>query len=321
VLSALVIIPHVLDPYRARAETPVGHAVQAAKIGFTRTSDLDFDAARSVGNQLVGVQFLKTWNCLGKPVETCTILDGTSSHILVIGDSTAWMMFPTFAAIAQKEGLTLSTAAVAGCPWQRNLYLSNDRVAVLRDHRKKCEAMKRDLYERVIPRLKPDLIVAVSNDYIDGNVSRFAVVEDQNNRPLHSDSTKQLQNQAAVDTRHSLTLLEASGAKVLIVEPVPITTPDRDPYTCLTKSTLIEECRFVTDAQPTAQELMYRADAGKRVSVANFDKLMCPFLPICDPVIGGRIVRFDNQHITASYALSIAGDVTTFLQDEGLIPR
>ena len=57
------------------------------------------------------------------------------------------------------------------------------------------------------------------------------------------------------------------------------------------------------------------------VFVANFDKLLCPYMPICDPVIGGLIVRFDNQHITPRFAITLADPVTAFRQDAGLIPR
>ena len=44
-------------------------------------------------------------------------------------------------------------------------------------------------------------------------------------------------------------------------------------------------------------------------------------MPICDPVIDGRIVRFDNQHITPAFAVTLADPVAAFLQDAGLIPR
>jgi hypothetical protein len=53
--------------------------------------------------------------------------------------------------------------------------------------------------------------------------------------------------------------------------------------------------------------------------VADFAKLYCPYLPICDPVIGGIVVRFDSQHITARFAESLAPAVLAYLRRAGLV--
>ena len=54
-------------------------------------------------------------------VKKCTIVHGTGPHILLIGDSHAWMLIPAFVAVAKEEGLTLSVTVRGGCPWQRGL--------------------------------------------------------------------------------------------------------------------------------------------------------------------------------------------------------
>jgi hypothetical protein len=82
-----------------------------------------------------------------------------------------------------------------------------------------------------------------------------------------------------------------------------------------------EDCRFVVSPDPTPLQLMYRSLAdNKKTYVANFNKLVCPYFPICDPVIGGVIVRFDNQHISGTFAVSLAPAVTLYLQNAGLLP-
>jgi hypothetical protein len=48
---------------------------------------------------------------------------------------------------------------------------------------------------------------------------------------------------------------------------------------------------------------------------------VCPYLPICDPVVGGVVVKWDGQHLTTRFARALAGPVTTYLRDNGLIPR
>ena len=107
---------------------------------------------------------------------------------------------------------------------------------------------------------------------------------------------------------------------MLLVEPEPLTQPDADPFKCLTRAKFLEQCRFVANTAPLPIERIYRSIAdNKRVYVADFDKLLCPFDPICDPVIGGVIVRFDNQHITPKFAVTLADPVAKFLIADRLI--
>ncbi len=314
VVAALVVMPKILDPLQTRGNT----AQVATKIGFTPIPNLDFAGAqRTVGPNLKGVPLVK--NCLGKPVSVCTVVRGSGKSILVIGDSHAQMFFATFAKIAQQKNLTVSTASDSGCPWQRNLYLADDGVAQDTVFTKDCVTFKKDLYDRIIPQLKPDIIVGISNDYL---TRRPGVVLNAAGKPQAAKTSQDLQRLIDADTRSSVTMLEKYARKVLIVEPVPTTPTADDPLACLTKSKFLEDCRFVdTDPQPTPLARMYLTlTDDKRVSVANFDKLVCPYFPICDPVINGLIARFDNQHITPAFAVSLAPDVTTYLQGAGLIP-
>jgi hypothetical protein len=55
------------------------------------------------------------------------------------------------------------------------------------------------------------------------------------------------------------------------------------------------------------------------VVAADFDRLVCPFLPICDPVVNGEIVKSDGTHLTARFAESIAPEISTYLVDSGLV--
>ena len=319
VVCALVVIPYILDPYRANASTATqNNNNNNTTAGFTPTPTLDFEGAvHDTGPNLKGVSFLLDWNCRGRPASTCTIVHGTGEHVLVIGDSHAQMMFPTFAKIAQQQNLTLSTAASGGCPWQRNLFLADDGLAQDQLFTEQCVAFKKDLYDRVIPQLKPDLIVAVSNDYL---TRRPGSVHDASNHPIAVSGPEALQKQIKADTESSLKELMAHAQKVLVVEPVPITTPAKDPFVCLTKSKVIEACRFVANLEPLPIELIYRSLANNRnVYVADFDKLACTFWPICDPVLNGAIVRFDYQHLTPRFAVTLADPITKFLEDNRLI--
>ena len=52
----------------------------------------------------------------------------------------------------------------------------------------------------------------------------------------------------------------------------------------------------------------------------DFDRLVCPFLPICDPVVNGALVKLDQSHITLKFARSIAPAVDEYLKQAGVIP-
>jgi hypothetical protein len=105
-----------------------------------------------------------------------------------------------------------------------------------------------------------------------------------------------------------------------MVEPVP-TSFALDPLVCLTEKEVLEACRFVAEEAAASLSSVYRAVADNRTSyVADFDRLVCPFLPICDPVIDGIVVRYDDGHITPKFAVSLAGRVAEVLVDNRLIP-
>ena len=72
---------------------------------------------------------------------------------MLIGDSHARMLIPTFTRIARDNNLTLSVGISGGCPWQLGVYTPNSPA--------RCKRYKDDLYSRVIPALQPDVVVAV----------------------------------------------------------------------------------------------------------------------------------------------------------------
>jgi peptidoglycan/LPS O-acetylase OafA/YrhL len=314
VVSALVIIPRILDPLRAS-----DGAVQSTTSAGTPIPHLDFAHATTLPASLKGIPFLKNWNCKGKPVARCTIIKGSGPSVLIIGDSHAQMFMPAFAKMAQTQHLTLSEAATAGCPWQRDVYLPQDNVGNDNTYTKNCLALKQDLYARVLPELKPDLVIAISNDYL---TMRVGVVFGKNGKPLAAPDPAALQRLEAADTARSLKAMSAFAKKVLVIDPIPATIPAHDPFVCLTKSRFLEDCRFVVSTQPTPLRRIYgRLADNKQVYVANIDTLICPYMPICDPVVNGIIVRHDYEHITPAFSLSLTGALTNLLQNEALIPR
>jgi hypothetical protein len=177
--------------------------------------------------------------------------------------------------------------------------------------------MKRDLYDRVIPALRPDVIIGISTDYVG---RRPGSVYDESGQPNPTSGPEQYHRRVKDETDRSLRELEEHAGKVLMVEPVPATGPAKDPFKCLTRTRRADECRFVANEEPTPIEGIYRSlEDNDSVFVADFDRLACPFMPICDPVINGLLVRFDNSHLTPKYAITLAPAVTTVLEADRLV--
>jgi hypothetical protein len=53
----------------------------------------------------------------------------------------------------------------------------------------------------------------------------------------------------------------------------------------------------------------------------DLDRLVCPYLPICDPIINGQVAKFDWSHITPAFARTLAPSVLSDLQSNGILPR
>ena len=306
VVSALVFIPAIVDPASAAPPTARGSTTD----GFTSVpAQPSWRDAKKGNGPIV--------NCLGKPVSACTIVHGTGAHILLIGDSHAWMFTPTFAAIARRDNLTLSVASKGGCPWQRGLYAPAIAAFGGNVTPQDCKAEKDDAYTRVIPELKPDIIVAVNYGYEDP--TQFVHYVDASGHLLNKSAASLRAIEAA--TTQSLDTLRAGGRKVVIIEPIP--HAPFDPVKCLSQAKVLEACRYITYAAPDRLERFYRQLARQDSGVysADFDRLVCPFLPICDPIVNKQIVKQDATHLTAAFATSIAPAVDAYLKQIGVIPR
>jgi peptidoglycan/LPS O-acetylase OafA/YrhL len=291
-VSALVFIPAIVNPTvtkieSVQASTTAGFTPIPASVNWRRTY-FEF--------------FGKTVNCVGRSPDACTVVHGTGRHILLMGDSNAEMMIPAFTKIAQQENLTLSLEVTDGCPWQRGFYRLTGNI------RAACRTNKEDAYTRVIPALKPDLIVLVN--------SREERAHKPGDPALTADDL--MIRQATISSLHQL---EADARRVLIIEPMPQAPAGMNPLQCLAKAKVLEQCRYIASTTPTWLELLERtlATQSKNVTSANFDGLVCPYLPICDPVIDGIIVKWDGQHLSARYSASLAKPIAAYLRTNGLI--
>ena len=107
--------------------------------------------------------------------------------------------------------------------------------------------------------------------------------------------------------------------KIVLLEPIPVTR--FNPVDCLSKQTYLEQCRYVASPFPDRVERFYRqlAKHQRNVWSVDLDHLVCPFLPICDPIVNNQIVKWDPTHLTVKFAQSIAPQLNTYLQQNNIL--
>ncbi len=305
-ISAVVLIPNIVD---ATTKTPT--AITTTPTGFTKIpAGLDWQHAdKNLG---------PFTNCYQQPITHCTTIHGTGPSILLIGDSHAHMLIPTLTTIAQTDHLTLSIDVKGGCPWQQNLYAPEIAVPGKTNRPKDCKAQKDDLYNRVIPQLNPDIIITMNVAHEDPTQIPF--LGPNGTRPRNG--TPQMNAWLEKTTSDSLAKLRAGGRrKVVLIEPIPVTR--FNPLDCLSKATYLEQCSYVVRPGPDALERDYRAFAKKEHNVwsVDLDHLVCPFLPICDPIVNNQIVKWDPTHLTVAFAKTIGPQLNTYLQQNNILKK
>jgi hypothetical protein len=299
VIGAVVLIPNITNPSTSSAAA----ADQTlTTTGFTPVpKGIDWAAVRNDKPSFI--------HCRDQPVSDCTVVRGSGPHVLLIGDSHAAMLVPAFKDMAVAQNLTLSVDVYAGCPWQRQLYVADGQG---------CETGKEDLYSRVIPELKPDIIVAVNFGYEDP--LRPVQFRGPQGQPLKNGSPE-YEAWIKQATDDSVAQLRAGDRHVVLVEPIPYATRAFDPVDCLSQATVVEQCRYTADLEPTPLEKEYRRldkqDGG--LWAIDLDKLVCPFLPICDPIIDHKIVKFDATHLTPQFAESLAPQLAAVFKQNGIL--
>jgi hypothetical protein len=172
------------------------------------------------------------------------------------------------------------------------------------DRLKLCSDIERENLQRVIPEVKPALIVVTSRTFD----SAFRI-ESLGERGLTN------VNQLASATLDKFT---EDGRNVLIVEPIPETN-DFDSRVCVLDAATPEArqlCAFEISMEPTKFELFSREMDSKRNNVAtiNIDDWVCPRVPICDPTGNGAIVWADDNHIAPGYARTLGQRMADFLK-------
>jgi hypothetical protein len=311
-LVGIVIAPRILD--RSHASASVTRAGGTLTSGMTPVpADLDWRGAQADHGAFPP--------CPASKWERCILVHGTGKRVLLIGDSNARMYISMLTAMAEDRNLTLAAAVAPGCPWQQGI-LRRGQVQVgttLQDLGPPCAAHHAEWYDTIIAALDPDIVIAVNEPLDDPTSPR--PIQDEQKGPV--DAGTDAFNEVVQDrTTQAVQRFVADGRKVVMIEPIPLTRYKDDPLNCLAQAKFLDECRFVTGTKPTEVETIYRrvaAQLSTSVFSVDLDHLVCPYLPICDPVVNGLIVRRDPEHLTDRFAASLVKPFERILDDHGLL--
>jgi SGNH domain (fused to AT3 domains) len=240
---------------------------------------------------------------------TCRIVEGAGPEVLLLGDSHAGMITPMMRDLAERRDISLSVGFLSYCPWTWGTAYAGVGAT--------CHEEQRTLFEESVPALDPDVVVLAHRPFDDPIEPLDAQVQGLG-RVSGAERTDALRT--SID--RVVESLRRDDREVVIVEPIPIADPDANPLTCLSEAEVLEECRFVASPGPLPEERLLEEWAARDggVHVLDLDRVVCPYLPICDPVVNGVVVRRDANHLTLSYAREVVAEpFETFLDEEGLL--
>jgi peptidoglycan/LPS O-acetylase OafA/YrhL len=216
--------------------------------------------------------------------------DGSETAVL-IGDSHAAHLFPALELVALNRGWRLQVQVKAGCS------IVTLAGAVERDPPyPECVAFQQALIGE-LERLRPDVVLvsgfAASGDFPEHNAIRGAAA--------------------------SLQLLGDLSGRVVFLRDIPV--PPRNLLECLSSAVSRSEgkgCRFDRDEAMRAQawELDAIHQSGVPVDVVDLSRLVCP-AKRCGAMQGDLVVYRDADHITASFARTLAPGILEQLQALG----
>ena len=218
-------------------------------------------------------------------LQICSFGDPHAKHIAVaIGDSIALQWFPAYARIFDKPGWRLLVMTKSSCPMV-DVPIFYPRIG--REYTECSQWRKAAL--RDIATLKPDVVV------------------------LGSTSNRLKEDQWVTGTRHVLAEIAPAAQQVYIMRATP-RLPFDGPSCLAPRSTLYRmlagSSRCTAPAySPYDAKLLHwlqvAAAAYNNVHVVDMTNSVCP-AGVCHAEIDGKIVFRDSEHMTETYAASLA---------------
>ena len=304
-LVGLVVVPIVFD--RATPSRPT--SVAGSPTGRTPTTPGSADAVPDWRAAQKEVAELPV--CNGASLATCTVVKGPGPKVLLVGDSHARMYRAMLEDVAKRRGLQLSVAAMPTCGWIDGAWSAMSAPD--------CKKAQEQWFGPVMAGIDPDIVI-LAHRVLDEPTSPTILVGE--GTPFLKTGTPEFDELVEARTRATVSQLRRDGRKVVIIEPIPQPRDDEeDPLVCLSRGKGVDPCRFVAKTTPGTEERLDRSLDAEDDGVwsLDIDRLACPYLPICDPVVDGMIVRRDHTHLTVTYAASLSERFEDLLVAAGVV--
>ena len=216
-----------------------------------------------------------------------------SRRVVLFGDSHATALLPALEIAAKKNGWTLLVRTKSACPSMDVASWNNG----LRRRYVECETW-RDQVLSELADINPDVIVLAN--------SAGASALDTNGGHLKGAEAQAAMLKGEISLVKKL--LDQTTATIVQVQDVP--RLPQDPVTCLLDNPMNEtSCSW-----PMRKTIYPRGayDGFRRVKILDVNNHICPS-ETCSAVLDGRIVMRDDDHLTASFARSLAPYFETIL--------
>ena len=243
--------------------------------------------------------------CDGEPVAECIIHEGGSPHIHLLGDSNARLLLPVLTELAQTHNFTFSASTQAGCPWQQGVSPGLPRFQA------GCEVADSDTYERVLPELQPDVVLAINLGRLDPEVEDLGLIG-ATAAYQDLDTTELIE----VATPASAERILESVGQLILIEPMPL--PPGPPNECLAIQIDANNCAFTHGNPVIRTEEVYRdlAAANDRISTVDIDAVSCPRYPVCQLALDGSPVYRDQWHVWQGHYIAEQNTIWQAVQRE-----
>lgn len=274
------------------SSAPAGSALSALErlLQAAPPAKIDYDAIQQ--------PVIDQSKCSGSNPDGCIVHRGSRFHLHLMGDSNAEMLIPAFDDLATRFDFTLSVSTRPGCPWQEGvIWGAHDQRLI-----DQCVAARNDWYAHLLPALHADVIVAVA--------VAVDVPRDPGSRPDAffepqdpSLDSRSLNDVIAMSTKSSLDDLAATGARVVMLEPLPY--GNFDPTLCISGTMTMAKCSYQASTTPYPTEVIEPTEANARDDVfdVDFDQIACPYLPTCVPYADGELVFRNEFHLSNAWIL------------------
>ena len=233
-----------------------------------------------------------------KPVG-CTYGNKQGSFtVAVVGDSHAAQWVPTFQALGEREGWKVLAYSKSGCP------LADETVTLGKDQRPytACDGWNDNVLDELVA-AKPDVVVTSATAYpvVEGDTVLGKAESDR---------------RMIAAFRRSWARLTDAGIRVVALADTP--RPGFDMADCVSAN----EGRL-TECAPTRAKsfalagttITAAAKGQEGVRLVDLGDFICPDSR-CAPVIGRVLVYRDTDHLTATYARTLADRMLTAMGDD-----